>query len=46
MTSRVQPADDELLSEPIHLDDDVDAASAWLDGSSARIPSLIQPMWP
>jgi hypothetical protein len=31
MTSRVQPVDDELLSEPIHLDDDVDAASAWLD---------------
>jgi len=31
MTGRVLPVDDELFSEPIHLDDDVDAASARLD---------------
>jgi AraC-like DNA-binding protein len=31
MTGRVQPVDDELFSEQIHLDDDVAAASARLD---------------
>jgi AraC-like DNA-binding protein len=31
VTGRVQSVDDELFSEPIHLDDDVDAASARLD---------------
>ena len=31
LTGRVQPVDDELFGGPIHLDDDVDAASARLD---------------
>ncbi len=31
MTGRVQRVEDQLFSEPIHLDDDVDAASARLD---------------
>ena len=31
LTGRVQPVDDELLGGPIHLDDDVDTASARLD---------------
>ncbi len=46
MTGRVQSVDDELFSEPIHLDDDVDAASARLDELIGAIPSLIQPMCP
>ena len=31
LTGRVQPVDNELFGGPIHLDDDVDAASARLD---------------
>jgi AraC-like DNA-binding protein len=31
LTGRIQPVDDELFGGPIHLDDDVDAASARLD---------------
>jgi len=32
MTGRVRPADDELFGGPVHLHDDVDAASTRLDG--------------
>jgi AraC-like DNA-binding protein len=44
LTGRVQPVDDELFGGPIHLDDDVDAASARLDeligGYPAKGPDL------
>jgi AraC-like DNA-binding protein len=40
LTGRVQPVDDELFSEPIYLDDDVDAASARLDGLIGAHPEL------
>jgi AraC-like DNA-binding protein len=45
LTGRVQPVDDELFGSPIHLDDDVDAASARMDELIGHLDGELDPVF-
>jgi hypothetical protein len=45
VTGRVQPVDNELFGGPIHLDDDVDAASTRLDELIADYTGELDPTY-